>query len=172
MKGLGTILGELLNIDGFISRIGEGLEKRFAKGEKGDFVKGYVTASILFCIGPMTMLGSIQDGLTGDIKLLSIKSVLDGFTSIIFASAMGIGVIFSVLTILVVQGGLTVFAGIFSTILTKEVISEITAAGGIMVVSTGINLLELKKIRTANMLPALVIVPIIVILIKKFLGGI
>ncbi len=169
---IGVIIGELLNIDGFIINIGQKLEERFGKGEKGQFAKAFITSSIVFCVGPLTILGSIQDGLSGDFKLLATKSILDGFTSIFFASAMGIGVLFTVFTILVVQGGLTIFAGLISGIMTPVVITELTGVGGVMMLSIGLNILEIKKFKTANMLPALVIAPLLVFIIEKIKGGI
>lgn len=169
---LGVIIGDIANIDGFISKIGNSLEKRFAKGEKEQFAKAFITTSIIFCVGPLTILGSIQDGLTGDYKILGTKAVLDGFTAIFYAGAMGMGVLFTVLTIIVVQGGLTLFAGMISVLMTKEVIAELTGVGGVMIISTGLNILEIKKFKTANMLPALLIVPPLVILAQRFFGGI
>lgn len=164
---IGVIIGELLNIHGRLEPFSKKMEERFSKGEKGNFARGFLTTSLLFCIGPMTFLGSIQDGLTGDIKLLSIKSVLDGFTSIVFASAFGVGVLFTIITILIVQGSLTLLAGSLSSILTPDVIAEVTGVGGIMVISIGLGLLEIKKYKTANMLPALIIAPLLVFIIER-----
>lgn len=169
---IGVIVGEILNIDGFITNVGQMLEEKFGKGEKGQFAKAFITSSIVFCVGPLTILGSIQDGLTGDFKLLATKSILDGFTAIFFASAMGVGVIFTILTILVVQGGLTLFAGLLSGIMTQAVIAELTGTGGVMVIAIGLNILEIKKFKTANMLPALLVAPILVIIVNNFMRSI
>lgn len=165
---IGTVIGELIDIDKYLLWLSEYLEKKFSKGEKGVFAKGFLTASLLFCVGPMTILGSIQDGLTGDYTLLATKSVLDGFTSIAFAAAMGVGVLFTILTIIVVQGGLTILAGLVSGIMTDAVITELTAVGGVMIISLGLGMLEIKKIKTANILPSLVIVPLVVFIIGLF----
>lgn len=165
---LGVIIGELIGIDGRLQKFSHKMEEKFGRGEQGKFARGFLTTSLLFCIGPMTFLGSIQDGLTGDIKLLSIKSVLDGFTSIVFASAFGIGVMFTIVTIIVVQGSLTLLAGSLSSIMTEQVIAELTGVGGIMVISIGLGLLEIKKYKTANMLPSILIAPMLVILLSKF----
>ncbi len=167
---IGTMIGELVDIDGFINRVGRVLERRFSKDKDGKFTRAFVTTSILFCVGPLTILGSIQDGLTGDYTLLATKSLLDGFTSIAFAAAMGIGVLFTTVTILVIQGGLTLFAGILSGVMTEAVIAELTGAGGVMILSIGLGMLKIKKIKTANMLPALVVAPGLVLILRS-LGG-
>lgn len=165
---LGVIIGEILDIDGRLQKFSHKMEDKFGRGAQGKFAKGFLTTSILFCVGPLTILGSLQDGLTGDIKLLATKSILDGFSSIVFASAFGVGVLFTILTIIVVQGSLTLLAGVLSGILTQVVIAELTGVGGIMVISIGLGLLEIKKYKTANMLPALLVAPILVILLSKF----
>ena len=166
---IGVIIGELVDIDGFITNIGKKLEDRFSQGEKGQFARAFVTASIVFCVGPLTILGSIADGLTGDIKLLGFKSVLDGFTAIFFAGAMGVGVLFTVITIFVVQGGLTLFAGLFANVMTASVIAELSAVGGVMMISIGLNILEIKRFKTANMTPALLIAPLAVYIVSLFI---
>lgn len=168
---LGIIIGELLHIDDGIESFGNFLEKKFSSGEKGRFAKAFITSSIVFCVGPLTILGALQDGLTGDYTLLATKSLLDGFTSLAFASAMGPGVLFTIFTMIVVQGGLTLFAGALSGVMTQAVIAELTGVGGVMIISIGLGLLEIKKLKTANMLPALVIAPMIVLIMQRFLGG-
>jgi uncharacterized membrane protein YqgA involved in biofilm formation len=135
------------------------------------FIQGFVTASLVFCVGPMTVLGSIQDGLTGDYTLLAIKSLLDGFAALAFAASLGIGVVFSVLTILVYQGTLTLLAAQVQHALTPPMIAEMTATGGVLIVGIGLLLLELKRIRLASFLPALLVAPLIVALAQR-LGGI
>jgi hypothetical protein len=165
---MGTVIGELVNIERFVERAGKALEKRFSKNKDGKFARAFVATSLLFCVGPMTILGSIQDGLTGDYSLLATKSMLDGFAAMMFAAAMGIGVLFSALTVLVVQGGLTLFSGNLSGVMTEAVIAEITGTGGVMVVSIGLGIVGIKKLKTANMLPALVIAPLIVLVLKQF----
>ncbi len=130
------------------------------------FVRGFLTASLVFCVGPMTILGSIQDGLTGDYQLLAIKSVLDGFASLAFASSLGVGVLFSTLIILVYQGGLSLLAAQVQTLVTAPMMNEMTAAGGILLLGIGLSsLLEIKPIRVGNFLPALLIAPLIVALL-------
>ena len=164
---IGGILGEWWRIDDRLQDAGVWLERRFAgsgdKAEANRFIKGYVTASLVFCIGPMTVVGSIQDGLSGDFTLLAIKSVLDGFAALAFASTFGIGVLFSTATILVFQGGLTLFAAQAQGVLTELMIAEMTAVGGLLIVGIGVSsLLELHPIRIGNFLPALFLAPVVV----------
>src|SRR5512147_1906890 len=169
---IGTLLGEWWRIEDGLHRFGEFLESRFSREEddgSNRFVRGFLTASLLFCIGPMAILGSIQDGLTGDFNLLVVKSVIDGFASIAFASALGIGVAFSSLMILVYQGGITLLAGQLNAIVTTSMMNELTATGGILLIGIGVsNLLEIKKIRVGNMLPALFIAPLIIWVMSLF----
>jgi len=128
-----------------------------------------VTASLVFMIGPIAILGSIQDGLVGDVEMLTIKSILDGFASVAFASTLGIGVAFSALTILVYQGAITLLAGFFSQFFSEAMMTEMTAVGGLILMAVSISsLLALKKIRTGNFLPALLITPLIMLLLEKF----
>lgn len=163
---IGTLLGEWWKIEEGLQNLGKFLEQRFSKeGEDGSnkFVRGFLTASLLFCVGPMTILGSIQDGLTGDYNLLAVKSVLDGFASLAFASTLGIGVMFSTIIILVYQGGISLLAAQLDAIVTPSMMNELTATGGVILLGLAISsLLEIKKIRVGNMLPALAIAPLIV----------
>jgi uncharacterized membrane protein YqgA involved in biofilm formation len=127
------------------------------------FVRGFLSASLLFIIGPMAILGSIQDGLSGDFELLAIKAVLDGFASLAFASALGVGVLFSVLAVLAYQGGITLLAAQAQAVMTDAMTVELTAVGGVLLIGLAVStLLEIKAIRTANLLPALVVAPLIV----------
>ncbi len=166
---IGGILGEWWRIDAGLERVSEWLRQRVAArmGDRpmGRFTEGFITASLVFCIGPMTILGSIQDGLTGDITLLAIKSLLDGFAALAFASSLGIGVLFSALTILIYQGGLSLLAGLAQSVLTDPMIAEMSATGGVLILAIGLMLLDIKRIRVANLLPALVIAPAVVALL-------
>ena len=126
------------------------------------FSKGFVTAALVFCVGPMTILGSFQDGLTGVYDTLAVKSVLDGFTAIALASSLGWGVVFSSIVVLVYQGALTLGAVWAKPLLSDAVVLEMTAAGGLLIVGIGLNILGLMKIRVANMLPALIVAPLLV----------
>ena len=164
---IGTVIGELVNIEAIVNRVGREMERKFSKSKDGRFARAFVATSLLFCVGPMTILGSIQDGLTGNYSLLATKSMLDGFAAMMFAAAMGVGVLFSALTVLVIQGGLTLFAGTLSGLMTSPVIAEITGTGGVMVISIGLGIVGIKKFNTANTLPALAIAPIIVLILNQ-----
>jgi uncharacterized membrane protein YqgA involved in biofilm formation len=152
---VGGVIGELVRIEDHLNGLGERLQRRFAGGEGGArFVEGFVVASLVFCVGPLTILGSIQDGLSGDTDLLLVKSTLDGF-----AALLGWGVGFSVLTILVFQGALSLLAGAVAGGFSDAVIASMTATGGILILAIGLRLLELKVVRVGNLLPALVLAP-------------
>ena len=170
---IGAMLGEWIGIEDWLQSLGETLEKRFSRdtetGAGSRFVRGFMVASLLYCIGPMAILGSIQDGLTGDYKLLAVKSTLDGFASIAFASTLGVGVMFSSLIILVYQGGISLLAGQLNSIVTDPMMAEMTATGGVILMGVAFNnLLEIKKIRVGNFLPALAVAPLIVWVLSLF----
>jgi uncharacterized membrane protein YqgA involved in biofilm formation len=166
---LGALIGEGLRIEEALAGLGAWLERRFARSEDqptSTFVRGFLTASILFCVGPMTILGAIQDGLTGDFQLLAIKSVLDGFAALALASALGVGVLFSIVVILVYQGALSLLASQAQALLTGPMTAEMTAVGGVLLLGLAIGaLLELRPIRTGNLLPALFITPLLVAIV-------
>jgi len=165
----GGIIGELLDLDGRVARAARRLEDRFAGQEsEGKFARAWVTTSLLFCVGPLTFTGAIQDGLTGDYHLLATKAMLDGFAALAFGSALGAGVLASAATVLVYQGGLSLGAGALKAALTAAMIGEMSATGGILVLGLGLGLLELKAIRVANFLPALVIAPAVVAALAAF----
>ena len=168
----GGILGEWWKIEDKLAGLGAWLEQKFTSGEDQDengsrFIRGFMTASLLFCIGPMAILGSIQDGLSGDYKLLAIKSVLDGFAALAFASTLGVGVLFSSLVILVYQGGISLLAAQVQSYVTPAMMTEMTAAGGLLISGLAFStLLEIKRIRVGNFLPALLIAPLIVAILE------
>lgn len=170
---VGGLLGEWWKIEDALRALGAWLEKRFShqtsQVEGGNrFIRGFMTASLLFCIGPMTILGSIQDGLSGDYQLLAIKSVLDGFAALAFASTLGVGVLFSALVILVYQGGISLLAAQLQAIITNSMMNEMTAVGGILILGLALSsLLEIKPIRVGNFLPALAIVPLLVAIFES-----
>jgi uncharacterized membrane protein YqgA involved in biofilm formation len=162
---IGAILGEWWKIEDGLQNLGIAIEKRFSSQSQNSnqFVRGFLIASILFCVGPMTILGSIQDGLTGDYSILATKAVLDGFAALAFTSTLGVGVMFSVLVILVYQGGLSLLAAQLSQVITPAMMNEMSAAGGILLIGIAISsLLEIKPIRIGNFIPALIIAPLIV----------
>jgi uncharacterized protein len=164
---VGGILGEWWRLEDRLQGLGGWLEGRFARSASTEgsarFIKGFVSASLVFCVGPMTILGSIQDGLTGNYQLLAIKALLDGFAALAFSASLGVGVLFSVIVILVYQGGLSLLAAQAQHWLSTPMIDEMTAVGGLLMMAIGAGaLLELRPIRVANYLPALVIAPLTV----------
>jgi len=172
---IGALLGEWIGIEDGLQTLGETLEKRFSRNanpidqtldksaSNSRFVRGFMVTSLLFCIGPMAILGSLQDGLTGDYKLLAVKSTLDGFGAIAFASTLGVGVLFSSFMVLIYQGGISLLAGQLSAIVTDPMMAEMTATGGVILMGVALSsLLEIKKIRVGNFLPALAVAPLIV----------
>jgi uncharacterized protein len=167
---LGAILGEALRIEETFQRTGAFLQSILARGGESRLAEGFVTASLIFCVGPMAILGSIQDGLTGDFRLLAVKSMLDGFASIAFAASLGGGVLLSAVPILLYQGGLTLFASILSSVLTDPMIVEMTATGGLIIVGISLRLLNVKELRLASFLPALALAPLIVVIIPIIKG--
>lgn len=172
---LGSIIGELVGLDPLLNRFGSWLESKFARSTDAAgtarFVRGYIVASLVFCIGPMTVLGSLQDGMSGDFSLLAIKSTLDGFAALAFAASLGIGVGFSIITILVFQGGISLAAGAAQSIFTSPMLAVLSAVGALLIIGIGFTLLDIKKIRMANFLPALLIGPLLVAILHAFGAG-
>lgn len=162
---LGAVCGELLYLEQLLDRMGQWLQTLFTREGQGSFAEGFVTATLVFCIGPMAILGSIQDGLSGDYKVLAIKSLLDGFASIAFAASLGWGVALSIVPLFLYQGSITLFAGVLTSLLSEPMIAEMTATGGLIIVGIGLKLLRVKELRLASFLPALAIAPLIVVLI-------
>ena len=168
---IGGILGEWWRLEERLDSAGQWLEAkaaRFPLLTRGQFTKGFVTASLVFCVGPMTVLGSIQDGLVGNYELLAIKSVLDGFAALAFAASMGIGVTFAAVTVLLYQGTLTLGAALFQNVLTDPMVTEMTAAGGVIILGIGLLLLEIKKVKVASFLPALAVAPLLLVLWERW----
>ncbi len=178
----GVIFGEMLQLDLKLEMLGGWLQRRFGAVERsaddadtapaGDarqrFVTGFVTASLIFCVGPLTLLGSIQDGmgLAIGFQQLAIKSMLDGFASLAFAASFGVGVAFSVITILVVQGGLALAGSVLGNFMSEAMIAEMTATGGLVLIGLALALIDVKRLRMANFLPALLIAPLLVALLQ------
>jgi uncharacterized membrane protein YqgA involved in biofilm formation len=163
----GVLLGEWWQLERGLGNIGEIVKEKTSKiyhSERMDkFVDGFVTASLVFCIGPMTILGSLEDGLDGNSNLLIIKAIMDGFAAIAFSSTLGYGVIFSAIFVLIYQGSISLTARFFGNFVSEPMIIEMTAVGGIILIGIAISgLLEIKKIRVANFLPALILAPLIV----------
>ena len=160
---LGAIIGELLRIEDRLEDLGELLRRRFTKPEsESKFVTGFVTATLLFCVGPLTILGAIEDASGKTPQLYIIKGTLDGFMMIIFSALYGVGAIFSAASVFVIQGSLTLFGTSLDALLTDRMRLELFAAGGLAVLAIGLNLLEIKRIRLGSLLPGLVITPFLV----------
>jgi len=168
---IGALIGEWMQIDLRLQRLGAWLETRFSRMNSGEpdsrFVRGFVTASLVFCVGPMAILGAIQDGLAGDYQTLVVKSILDGFGALAFASSLGIGVLFSAGIVLIYQGAISLLAVQVQSVVTDAMMVEMSATGGILLLAIALSsLLEIKKLRTGNFLPALLIAPLMVILMQ------
>jgi uncharacterized membrane protein YqgA involved in biofilm formation len=160
---IGAVIGEVLRIEDRLEGIGEVIRKRFAKRqEPGPFISGFVTATLLFCIGPLTILGAIQDASGATPQLYIIKGTLDGFMSVIFGAIHGVGVLFSAVSVFVVQGTLTLFGTQLDSLLNDRMRIELFATGGIAVMAIGLNLLDIKKIRLGSLLPGLIVTPLLV----------
>lgn len=163
---LGGLLGEILKIEDWINSMGDRV-KRLTKSKNDSFSEGLITAFLLFCVGSMTILGAIEEGMGGKPELLLIKSLMDGISSIALTVAFGIGVLFSAIPLLLFQGGLTLLAAQAGEFIDPVVITEVTAVGGVILIGLGMNLLEIKKIKVVNLLPAMLIVPLLMELFIK-----
>ncbi|MEZ4642349.1 MAG: DUF554 domain-containing protein [Chloroflexota bacterium] len=165
---LGALIGEAINLEMKLERFGAWLQRLLVRGDSQNqtsrFVEGFVTASLVFCVGPLTIQGAIEDGLLGDFTKLAIKSMLDGFAALAFATTLGPGVLASIVVILGFQGGISLLASLGSNVFTDPMITELTATGGVVLLSIGLRLLEIKQIRAANLLPALFVAPLAIAL--------
>ena len=166
---LGAICGTLLNIDGAINRLAEKVETKFKKeGQKVSVAEGLVSSTLLFCVGSMTVTGSIQAGLTGDNSLLITKATLDLVSSMMLASSLGVGVLLSCVSVLVIQGGLVLLAGVIAPFMSAGAINEMTCAGSLLIIMIGTNLMGITKIKVADYLPAILFAPIIYNIVSLF----
>ncbi len=185
---VGGIVGELVDIERRLTRVGEWLRDRFlgpdeplevepsgpdreaiedthlAHDPRHRFVEGFVVTALVVCVGPLAILGPLQDGLTGDYQILAVKSVLDGFAALAFASALGVGVAFAALPLLLLQGAVSLGAGTLDSVVTDPMLASLTALGGFLVIGIGLRLLEIRPVRVANLLPGLVLAPLAVAL--------
>lgn len=155
---IGGILGEIFNLDGKMTSLGGWLQKkigRLIRGDSGDnLARGFVSASLLFCVGAMAIVGSLQDGLTGNHATLFAKSLLDGISSVVFASSMGVGVLFSAVMVFLYQGSIAVLASLVSPLLSDTVVAEMTCVGSLLILALGLNMLGVTKIKVMNLVPA------------------
>lgn len=174
---VGVAIGELMRLHDGLEWLGDWFQRRLARGDGAGpsrIAEGFVTASLVFCVGPLTILGSLDNGLTGDVRLLAIKSMLDGVASIAFAAALGPGVALAALTVLVVQGGIAGAAFLLRDVMDDATILAVTAAGGVILLAVALRLLELKPVRVASFLPALLLAPLFVrlaALVRDALGA-
>jgi uncharacterized membrane protein YqgA involved in biofilm formation len=174
---LGGLIGEAVGIEARLARLGDRLQRRVARSrdpgrsaalraDESTVSEAFFTASLLFCVGPLTVVGSFEDGLNGNVEPLATKSLLDGFASIALASTLGAGVAFAAATVLVVQGALTLGAGLFEDLLRGEALSAMTSTGGVLIIGISLKLLDLKDVKVGNFLPALVLAPLLVGLVS------
>lgn len=164
---LGAMLGEWMNLEKGAEKLSEWTKKKLRIGSER-FTEGLTTAFLLFCIGAMTIVGAIEEGTTGESRLLLTKSIMDGFSSILLASAFGVGVVFSAVPLFLFQGGITLLAKFFGDFLSPETIQALTSVGGILLLGLAINILEIKKLRVLNMIPALLVVVLMMWLTARF----
>jgi hypothetical protein len=165
---IGGIIGAVLGLDRRLTALGETLQRRLARpGRASTVSEAFVTASIVFCVGPLTFLGSIQNGLSGDMSLLAIKSVLDGFTAIALAATLGWGVLLTIAVILVYQGGLALGAAFLAGALTDLQLREMNAVGGLLILGVGLKLLSIRDVKVADFLPAILVAPVLVAIVEK-----
>ncbi len=165
---IGALLGEGIGIEDRLERLGKFLERKFSKGS-GGFAQGFVTASLIYCVGSMAIVGSLESGLSGNHATLFAKSCLDGIVSIILSSSLGLGVMFSAVPVLLYQGSITLMASVLKPLLVPEVIVQMSGVGGILILGIGMNMLREKKIRVGNMLPA-IFIPLVWFVIQRVAG--
>jgi len=163
---VGGILGSLASLDARLVSLGDALQRRLGRSG-GTVSEAFVTSTIVFCVGPLTFVGSIQNGLSGDASLLAIKSVLDGFSAIAFAATLGWGVLLSIAVIVVYQGGLAAGATLFAGLLTEPQLREMGAVGGLLILGVGLKLLRLRDVAVADFLPAILVAPALVAIVAK-----
>ncbi len=162
---IGSAIGELLRIEDRLERLGKWLG-RLVSGDKEGIANGFVTASLIYCVGAMAIVGSLESGLSGNHQTLFAKSLLDGIGSILFASTLGLGVIFSAVSVFVYQGTITLAASVLKQFLIPGVVVQMSAVGGLLILAIGINLLEIKKLKIGNMLPA-IFIPLVYQIFKQ-----
>ena len=161
---IGSVIGEYLKIEENLDKLGDFIESKLVK-KKGSIAKGFVTATLVFCIGSMAIIGALESGLNGNHQTLFAKSIVDGILSIIFASTFGIGVLFSSISVFLYEGFITIAASSVKMFLVDSVISDISSVGGVLIIAIGLNILDIKKIKVGNMLPA-IFIPLIFFILK------
>lgn len=164
---IGSLLGEFINIEARLNKFGNGVQKKL-NSKDGKLAEGFVMATLVYCVGSMAILGSIESGVSGNHTTLFAKAILDGVSGLVFASTLGFGVALSALSVLLYQGIITILAGQMSSILTDIMISELTAVGGLLIMTIGLNILKVTKVKVGNMLPA-VFIPVVFYLILPYI---
>ncbi len=165
---LGALSGEWVGIEDRLNRLGKFLESRFSKGS-GGFAQGFVTASLIYCVGSMAIVGALESGLSGNHATLFAKSCLDGIVSVILSSSLGLGVLFSAVPVLLYQGAITLMASVLKPLLVPAVIAQMSGVGGLLILGIGMNMLRDKKIKVGNMLPA-IFIPLVWFVVQKLVG--
>lgn len=165
---LGGIVGESIDIEARLNRLGGFLEQKLSSNGEGKFTKAFVTTSLIYCVGAMAIVGALEDGLNGNHSILFAKSALDGITAIIFSSSLGIGVAFSAIPVFLYQGSIALFAGLLQGIISDQVVVEMSAVGGLLIFGIGINMLGIKEIKVGNLLPGIFIAVPLVVLFQHF----
>lgn len=152
---IGGAIGECIDIEKKLKNLGTWMEKKFTSGEDGRFTRAFISASLIYCIGAMSITGSIESGIKGNHSILMVKSLLDGTTAIVFATSMGAGVLASAIPVLLYQGAITLAASLLQDVLTQPIITEMSATGGLLIVGIGLNILQIKEINVGNLLPGI-----------------
>lgn len=160
---LGSVIGELIDLDKAVNRLGTAIENKFSKGENSKIADGFVTATLLFCVGAMTVVGSIDSGISGDNSTLYSKSVIDCVSALALTSGMGIGVIFAAFSTLLIEGGLTLLAGVIAPIMTDYIIAQMSVIGSLLIIALALNMLGITKIKVMNFVPA-ILLPLVLII--------
>lgn len=167
----GGLIGESIDLEQKLKNIGKLIEKKYARGKKGNFTKAFVSTSLIYCVGAMAIMGAIESGIRGNHSILLAKSVLDGISAIVFASSMGIGVLASAIPLFLYQGSITLAAGLLQELLSQQIITEMSAVGGLLIVGIGLNILDVKEIRVGNLLPGIfVAIPLTVLFAMLNMG--
>jgi uncharacterized membrane protein YqgA involved in biofilm formation len=166
---LGTLIGEFLRIEDRLENLGKWLEDRFSSSGDGKISKAFVTTSLIYCVGSMAIIGSMESGLSGNHQTLFAKSALDGIASVVFASTLGAGVLLSSISVFVYQGFITVAASFMKQFLTPDVVNQMSVTGGLLIMAIGFNLLEIIKIKIGNMLPA-IFIPLVYFMLRQFVA--
>ena len=165
---VGAVVGELIGIEGLLEAAGNALERKVSvNGNQGDIAKGFVTGSLIYCVGAMAIMGALESGLTGNHDILFAKSLLDGVMSVVLASTLGLGVAFSAVSVIIYQGSITLLAKWISQFMTDPVIAEVTSCGGVLILGIGLNILEIKQIKVGNLLPAILIAFILGVVLQS-----